>query len=122
LGVPTIACARHPHYTFDFCRTARTEEEYEGMLETYKNAPVSREEMQRQALAFYYMHNLYGDADALVLRRAFLAFWKAANVGESTETSLISEFRALACLPAFDRFVSAMISEAAGWELARHPA
>ncbi len=121
LGVPSIACARHPHYTFDFCRTARTREEYAGMLETCKNAPASKEEMQRQALAFYYMHNLHGDPDTLLLRRAFLDFWKAANVGKSTEMGVISEFKALADLPAFDRFVRTMIPEVAGRLVARHP-
>jgi hypothetical protein len=114
LGVPSIACARHPHYTFDFCRTARTREEYKDMLENYKHLPVPKEEMQCQALAFYYMHNLHGDADMLALRRAFLALWKSSNVGECTENGVVGELRALADLPAFDRFVCEMAGVAIG--------
>jgi hypothetical protein len=109
LGVPSIGCARHPHHTFDFCRTARTRDEYEGMLKTYAILPAPKEEMQRQALAFYYMHNLYGDTDALELRRAFLAFWKSSNVGESTEKGIIKEFWSLVGMAAFDRFINNMV-------------
>lgn len=109
LGVPSIGCARHPHHTFDFCRTARTRDEYEGMLKTYALMPVPKEEMQRQALAFYYMHNLSGAADEWQLTQAFLAFWKACNLGEITEKAVMHSFRELAALPAFDQFVAAMV-------------
>jgi hypothetical protein len=105
LGVPTIACARHPHYTFDFCRTARTREEYKGMLESYGVMPQPKLEMQRQALAFYYMHNLHGEGDQSALRQAFVNLWKACNVGEISEGSVMQCFRALVSLPAFERFV-----------------
>lgn len=111
LGVPSIGCARHPHHAFDFCRTARTREEYAGMLRTYGVSPLPKEEMQRQALAFYYMHNLHGDDDQLALRQAFVLFWKACNVGEITERAVMQGFQALVRLPAFDRFVAAMVSD-----------
>lgn len=114
LGVPSIGCARHPHHTFEFCRTARSREEYEGMLRTYAKLPVPEEEMQRQALAFYYMHNLYGGGDQSVLRQAFVDFWKACNVGEITEESVMRSFRGLVRLPAFNRFVDAMARSDAG--------
>ncbi len=105
LGIPTIGSARHPHHAFDFCRTARTRDEYESMLKTYAVLPTPKEEMQRQALAFYYMHNLYGDEEQRVLRNAFVEFWKACNVGECTEESVMGSFRRLVELPAFDGFV-----------------
>lgn len=110
LGVPSITCARHPHYTFDFCRTARTREEYQGMLESYGVMPLPREEMQRQALAFYYMHNLHGARDERELQQAFVAFWRACNVGEADEDTLIRSFNELIKLAEFDRFVKAMVS------------
>jgi hypothetical protein len=110
LGVPSIGCARHPHYTFDFCRTARTREEYEGMLRTYATLPVPKEEMQRQALAFYYMHNLYGDGDQSALRQAFVDFWKACNVGVVTEEAVLQAWRVLVDLAAFRRFVGTMVN------------
>lgn len=109
LGVPSIACARHPHHAFDFCRTARTRTEYEDMLNTYELLPVRKEELQRQALAFYYMHNLYGDDDQRALRQAFVTFWKACNVGEIAEEAVMQSFWALISLPAFERFVQSMV-------------
>lgn len=108
LGIPSIGCARHPHHTFDFCRTARTQAEYEDMLKTPTLLPVPKPDMQRQALSFYYVHNLYGEDDARTLQRAFLEFWKACNIGPATEGTVLSSFRALVTLPAFDRFVATM--------------
>jgi hypothetical protein len=111
LGVPSIACARHPHHTFDFCRTAKTCSEYEGMLKNYVALPIPNEEMRRQALAFYYMHNLYGDTDALALRQLFLSFWKACNVDGAKEQCAIDAFSELVNSSEFNRFVKAFIQE-----------
>lgn len=108
LGVPTICCARHPHHAFDFCRTARTREEYKRMLESYGVMPLPKVEMQRQALAFYYMNNLYGAGDERELQQAFVAFWRTCNVGDATEDEVMRSFHALINLSAFDRFVTAM--------------
>ncbi|OYT92562.1 MAG: hypothetical protein CFE43_07915 [Burkholderiales bacterium PBB3] len=105
LGVPSIGCARHPHHAFDFCRTAATREEYQEMLETYSERPISKEVMQRQALIFYYMHNLFGDGDSLALKQAFVELWMACNMRKSSEAEVMSSFKALTKLPAFDRFV-----------------
>jgi hypothetical protein len=114
LGVPSIGCARHPHHAFDFCRTARTRAEYEGMLKTYATLPVTKDEMQRQALAFYYMHNLYDAGGEREMTQAFVAFWRACNVGVATEDGVMRGFQALVNLPAFDRFVMAMASSQKG--------
>ena len=110
LGVPSIGCARHPHHSFDFCRTARTRDEYAGMLKAYEFMPISKEEMRRQALAFYYMHNLYGDDDQLVLRQAFVALWSDCNLGIQCEKVILNSFRTLVELPAFDRFIRGLVN------------
>ncbi len=110
LGVPSISCARHPHHTFDFCRSARTREEYAEMLKTFDVLPLPKEEMQRQALAFYYMHNLYGARDARELQQAFVAFWKACNVEPITEDGVMQAWRRLVQLPAFERQLFAMVT------------
>lgn len=109
LGVPSIGCARHPHHTFDFCRTARTQHEYENMLETYWEKPLPLEVMQRQALAFYYMHNLYGAGDERDLRRAFVTFWRACNVGVPDERTILGTFRALTESAAFGEALDSML-------------
>lgn len=108
LGIPSIGCARHPHHTFDFCRTAHSVVDYQAMLKTPALLPASKDEMQRQALAFYYMHNLHGEDDFRALQRAFLDFWKTCNVGQADEGRVLTCFNALEALPVFDRFVAAM--------------
>jgi hypothetical protein len=112
LGVSTIACARHPHHAFDFCRTAHTRIEYVELLRTYATPALSRQDMRRQALAFYYMHNLYDAGDHAVLRDAFVRFWRACNVGSVSKAELMQAFHALVQLPAFDRFVAGMVRNA----------
>ena len=78
LGVPTIACARHSHISFDFCRTARTRAEYIDLLRHYSNIDIDRARLRQQSQIFYYMHNLN------------------MSVDEKSLVDLISEFR-LAC-------------------------
>jgi hypothetical protein len=67
-GVPTIACARHPHTSFDFCRTARNREEYAKMLCHYADIAFDKAKMRRQSLIFYYMHNLNLAEEEMSLR------------------------------------------------------
>lgn len=110
LGVPSIGCARHPHHAFDFCRTARTRPEYEALLKTYWETSLSKEQMQWQSLAFYYMQNLHGTSDERELRRAFSGLWKACNREEATEHGVLDGFRGLVGLPEFSRFVEAMVA------------
>jgi len=110
LGVPTIGCARHPHHAFDFCRTARTRSEYEGMLLTHTKLPVPVEEMERQALAFYYIHNIHGDDALRVLRQALLSFWKTCNQDDATAEQVTHQLLLVTRLPAFDRLIEEMTS------------
>lgn len=110
VGVHSICCARHPHYTFDFCRTAKTREEYQFMLESFGMVSLSKEEMQRQALIFYYMHNLYGIGDELELRKAYVALWRICNMDEGEADGAIEAFQKLVGLPSFGQYVLEMTS------------
>lgn len=112
LGVPSIGCARHPHYTFGFCRTARTRDEYRVLLETYREQPLPKEEMQRQALAFYYMHNLYGTGQERELQQLFVALWRACNVGGAEEKIILAAFRALTESASFGAMLDGMLARA----------
>jgi hypothetical protein len=112
LGVPTIACARHPHISFQFCRTAKSLEEYRQLLRQPAFRPLAAAEMRRQALAFYYMHNLHLDEQQLVLRGQFIAFWKACHGGRASCADAVDELRTLRSVPAFKSFVASLSSEA----------
>jgi hypothetical protein len=92
LGVPTIACAKHPHHSFDFSRTAHTVEQYRQFLQSPQVMPLSKDEMRQQALEFYYMHNLYGDRDLLALRKSYAAFWRACNSQDTSDATLVRTF------------------------------
>jgi hypothetical protein len=110
LGVPSIGSAQHPHHTFDFCRTAKTKEAYQAFLESPAGLPVAKSEMQRQALAFYYMHNLHGSAEERELCRAFVQFWRACNSGEVTPKGVLESFRYLVELPAFEAYAEQLLN------------
>ena len=79
------------------------------MLQTPATLPVPKDEMRRQALAYYYMHNMAGSPDARTLCDAFVKFWRDCNTGEVTEAGVAAGFRALVDLPAFARFVDALV-------------
>ena len=108
LGVPTIGCAKHPHHAYDFCRTAANPEQYREYLLHAESPPISREEMRRQALEFYYMHNLYGDCDAMALRDSYAEFWKACRGEDSDPTMVVRKFENLRGSPAFKRRVACL--------------
>jgi hypothetical protein len=101
LGVNSIACARHPHHAFDFCRTAHTVEQYHTFLSTPRNSPLTASQLREQALEFFYMHNIHGEDGQLELRRRFVESWKAYRVtaADSNEirhlTSALHECQAL---------------------------
>lgn len=82
LGVPTICSAKHPHHSFEFCRTAKSIEEYKEMLLSYETLPISKQAMREQSLAFYYMHNLNRSPQDMELISKYLDFWKACNIGD----------------------------------------
>jgi hypothetical protein len=70
LGVPSITCAKHPHVSFDFCKTTTNKQEYaEALRESVRiGFDSDRNMMHRQALEFYYMHNLNLNNAEQVLR------------------------------------------------------
>ena len=109
LGVPTIGCARHPHISFDFCRTARCRSEYAAFLSSAAEMPVEAKKMRRQALSFYYMHNLYGDADDLALRTRFIALWKRCQSTDTSATPLLDDLDSVCRSEGFRRNIASML-------------
>lgn len=105
LGIPTIACADHPHHIFDFCRTARTPEEYRNYLLDPALSSISVDEMRRQALIFVYMHNLYDDGSNIALRNQFIALWKKAHREGSDGNDIVEQLRQFKKLPEFHSFI-----------------
>lgn len=111
LGIPTICCARHPHHTFNFCRTARSVDEYQKMLREPFIMPISRDEMRRQALQFYYLHNLYGSDESLGLRDSFRELWKVGSDDAADPAALSHSFAALLAEPGWQAFLLELIED-----------
>jgi hypothetical protein len=99
MGIPSITCARHPHASFSFCWTAKTVPEYKSMLLNPNLLPLSRDEMRRQALAFYYIHNLSGATEQLGLRAAYVQLWKTCHSNNFTPNETVERLTQLRTLP-----------------------
>lgn len=109
LGVPTIACARHPHIAFDFCRTAHSRDEYADLLRSALAPIANRDTFRKQALQFFVMHNLSLPQDQIELRDALVKCWKIYIDPRSDVTELAGYFENLAVLPGFAAFVDSVV-------------
>ncbi|MCK9201490.1 MAG: hypothetical protein M0P59_08280 [Gallionella sp.] len=108
LGVPSIACAHHPHISFGFCRTAQSRNEYEQLLRGSIRLSFDKEVMRRESLIFYYMHNLHLSEEMKVLRDDSMAFrMNCENAGE--ECDLVGALKQIAMLPGYRQSVARMI-------------
>jgi hypothetical protein len=109
LGVHSICCARHVHISFDFCKTANNKKEYELFLKNYYHVPLSKVEMRKQALAFYYIYNLHGTPDDMSIRFKFLKLYKACNNKEILRAEVLSRFHDLIRSDSFKKFCKKLI-------------
>lgn len=110
LGVPSIACARHPHVAFDFCRTARDRDGYAALLRGSPRLSVNASETRRQALEFYVMHNLNLSTEDVAVRDAMIAAWKACLDSAAHPRDAVAKFDALASLPGFSAFAERVLA------------
>lgn len=111
LGIPSIGCAKHPHSAFAFCQTARDPSQYAELLRRARTLDVDPARMRREALTFYYMHNLYGSPQELDLRARYIALWKACHDATTPAAQLLEALAALREAPAFAARVAAIVEE-----------
>jgi hypothetical protein len=76
-GIPTIACAKNPHHQYDFCRTARSFSEYREFLLSPAVLPTSVDEMRKQSLEFFFMHNLNFSEEEFCFREKVASYFSA---------------------------------------------
>jgi len=112
MGVPTIACGANPHMTFDFCRTARTKEEYRRLLLEAQACTVDAQNLKEESCAFHYMHNLHLDEEQLSVRdklvEAVSYLWFPKET--PTRNGLDARMRALTADSGFDRFLDKLMA------------
>lgn len=109
LGIPTICCARHPHHSFSFTRTAKSLSEYEKLLQNPSTTSLTKLELKKEALIFYYMHNLYGNEEDRTLISINSNFWRQCNYSDDAEDEIIANLRKLTEEKGFDKFINELI-------------
>jgi hypothetical protein len=108
LGVPSIACARHPHISFGFCQTARTRGEYLELLRRSESISADRDVMRRESLIFYYMHNLDLTEEMKVLGESATALRRSCEDGTDDLAGILGS---MAGLPGYRRLVARMCTD-----------
>ncbi|CAN0617627.1 conserved protein of unknown function [Burkholderia multivorans] len=101
LGVPSIACAHHPHIAFDICRTATNVDEYAALLRQALTLPVDPVALREQALQFYFSHNLAQPPESLALRDAMVQTWALCLDNQTPAEKIQHAFEAMRELPGF---------------------
>lgn len=110
LGVPAIACARHPHVAFDFCNTAQTMAEYEQLLRKSNALFLNdKEAAKQQVLEFYAMHNLDLLPDQIKAKDCLLNLWKISHSDKSSGKEIAVAAHALADDLGFGEFSRSLL-------------
>jgi hypothetical protein len=110
LGIPSIACAEHPHIAFDFCKTAKTKLEYEKLLDRALQIQVNHSEFREQSLQFYAMHNLIFPEEHIQFRNEALKIIRNFNANDILDEDLISEFVKFKAMPCFGWMVDNIVN------------
>ncbi len=114
LGVPTIACARHPHVNFDFCQTAKNKQDYARLLSESTDIKLDKVVMRQQSLVFYYMHNLNLSAEEKSLWKTIFNFLNYCINPASKEQSPEKLLNCIAKHPEFNIYISKLSEILAG--------
>ena len=110
LGVPTIACARHPFISFDFCRTAKNRTSYAALLCEALTTVSCPQMLHEESLQFFVMHHLNDNSARLKLRDAFISAWKACHSPSLSAEEVITYFEEMAKLPGFAAFADQVLN------------
>jgi hypothetical protein len=110
LGVPSIACARHPSAAFDFCNTAKTLIEYEALLRK-ANALVLNDKqiVKQQVLEFYVMHYLRLPSEQLEAGAHLMDLWRISHSSQSSGQEIAESLFALADDEGFRKFARSLL-------------
>jgi hypothetical protein len=111
LGVPSIACAHHPHVSFSFCKTAKNKTEYAEALLQYSDINFNQLEMHRQSLIFYYMHNLNLSAEGKSLKDTLFKLRSNGDGSPVTHQDLSKLLDEISGLPAFVAYISSLATD-----------
>ena len=111
LGVPSIACARHPHINFNFCQTAQSILEYSSLLKQSNQLRFKdHKEIKNQVLIFYAMHNIDLLTENSHIISAFASLRKICNYSNLNTKEIISTIDALSNDFQFTKYVKTLVA------------
>lgn len=105
LGVPSISCARHPHISFSFSRTATTRPEYLAALIQAQTLDFDPETAREESLIFFHMHNRDLSENQLDLRNAAHEFRALCAGSDSEPGKVVEKLQILGSLDGFQEFL-----------------
>ena len=105
-GIPTIACAKNPHHSFGFCKTAQSIEEYKNYIKNIQKMNFDKAELKKESLEFYHMHNNNISENERVLRDKYIKLWRSCNVGDVNADEILGLADELKKSTEFDEFVA----------------
>lgn len=106
LGIPSISCARHPHISFSFCRTATSRQEYVAALIQAGTTDFNADVAQEESLIFFHMHNRDLSDEELELRDTAQEFRALCARGDAAPDDVVEKLRQIESLSAFRNFVA----------------
>jgi hypothetical protein len=109
MGIPTIACARHPHIAFDFCRTAKNRAMYAEMLCDSLSPAMNPKFLREQALQFFVMDYINYPVEQIQLRDALIKAWNEFDSPLNSAAELASYFEKIVELPYFTILIDRML-------------
>lgn len=106
LGVPSVTCAHHPHVSFDFCKTAKSKNEYAEFLHSCNKTCIDKVEMRRQSKIFYYVHNLHLEPEDKSLLEFTGKLRVVCATPEVDSSSLVYDIKELSSLHGYINYIS----------------
>jgi len=106
LGVPSIASARHPHVSFQFTRTAKTNEEFVNLLKTFEYCCISQNQMREQSIIFYYMHNMNFSENEKLVQDYLLTMRNVCASIDTDNEVLLKLLEKLTFQESYNRYIS----------------
>jgi hypothetical protein len=115
MGVPSISSGASPHVSFGAFGLARNRSDYRRMLAAIPGAAHEKDQLRRQACAFYHMHNLNMPPEDATARDRFATAW-AHMLGGNPQACLDPEkignvLTGMTETPGFARFCETLFPE-----------
>lgn len=103
-GIPSISCAKNPHYKFEFCKTASSYSDYEEMIRNITPfiSKNDRRKYQEESLNYFVARNALFDQYAVEANDLYAHYWSLMHKPSNFERSQVKYY--LGKLRSSDRY------------------